>query len=53
MAGHGFTVREVNRANRAERQLHGKSDPLDAYQAAESVLADRGTSTPNSRDGLV
>ena len=53
LTGHGFTVREVNRANRAERRLHGKSDPLDAYQAAESVLADRGTSTPKSRDGFV
>ena len=42
LADHGFTVREVNRPNRAERRLHGKSDPLDAYQAAESVLADRG-----------
>lgn len=53
LTGHGFTVREVNRANRAERRLHGKSDSLDAYQAAESVLADRGTSTPKSRDGFV
>jgi transposase len=43
----------VNRPNRAERRLRGKSDPLDAYQAAESVLADRGTSTPKTRDGYV
>lgn len=53
LAGEGFTVREVNRPNRADRRLHGKSDPQDAYQAAESVLADRGTSTPKSRDGYV
>lgn len=53
LAGHGFTVREVNRPNRAERRLRGKSDPLDAYQAAESVLSDRGTSTPKTRDGYV
>ncbi len=53
LAGQGFTVREVNRPNRAERRLRGKSDPLDAYQAAESVLADRGTSTPKTRDGYV
>ncbi|MDQ0095960.1 IS110 family transposase [Paeniglutamicibacter psychrophenolicus] len=53
LAGHGFTVREVNRPNRAERRLRGKSDPQDAYQAAESVLADRGTSTPKTRDGYV
>lgn len=49
----GFTVVEVNRPNRAERRLHGKSDPLDAYQAAQSTLAHRGTSTPKSRDGYV
>ncbi|MDQ0094661.1 IS110 family transposase [Paeniglutamicibacter psychrophenolicus] len=53
LTGRGFTVREVNRPNRAERRLHGKSDPLDAYQAAESVLAERGTSTPKTRDGHV
>ncbi|MGP5318977.1 IS110 family transposase [Arthrobacter rhombi] len=53
LAGEGFTVREVNRPNRADRRLHGKSDPLDAYQAAESVLAGRGTSTPKTRDGYV
>lgn len=51
LASQGFAVREVNRANRAERRLRGKSDPLDAYQAAESVLADRGTTTPKTRDG--
>ena len=48
LAEHGFSIREVNRPNRAERRLRGKSDPLDAYQAAESVLADRGTSTPKA-----
>ena len=53
LAEHGFSIREVNRPNRAERRLRGKSDPLDAYQAAESVLADRGTSTPKARDGYV
>lgn len=49
----GFLVKEVNRPNRAQRRLHGKSDPLDAYQAAESVLADRGVSAPKTRDGYV
>ena len=53
LTGQGFIIREVNRANRAERRLHGKSDPLDAYQAAESVLAGRGTSTPKARNGYV
>lgn len=51
LAEEDFQVREVNRANRAHRRLHGKSDPLDAYLAAESVLAGRGTSTPKTRNG--
>jgi transposase len=46
-------VKEVNRPNRQARRLQGKSDPLDAYQAAESVLANRGTSTPKARTGFV
>lgn len=49
----GLKVQEVNRPNRQARRLRGKSDPLDAYQAAESVLADRGTSTPKAKDGPV
>lgn len=53
LAGAGFAVREVNRPDRAHRRLHGKSDPIDAYQAAASVLAERGTSTPKTRDGYV
>lgn len=34
----GLTVLEVNRPNRAARRLRGKSDPLDAHEAAKSVL---------------
>jgi len=49
----GLAVFEVNRPNRQARRLRGKSDPLDAYQAAESVLAERGTSTPKTKDGPV
>lgn len=49
----GLVVMEVNRPNRQARRLRGKSDPLDAYQAAESVLADRGTSIPKTKDGAV
>ena len=49
----GLTVLEVNRPNRAQRRLKGKSDPLDAYQAAQSVLAQRGLSTPKAKDGPV
>jgi len=53
LRGEGLTVLEVNRPNRAERRLHGKSDPLDAYQAAQSVLAERGISVPKAKDGPV
>ncbi|WP_104131148.1 IS110 family transposase [Cryobacterium sp. M91] len=49
----GLPVHEVNRPNRQARRLRGKSDPLDAYQAAESVLAERGISTPKTKDGPV
>lgn len=41
---------EVMRPNRQGRRLQGRSDPLDAYQATESVLADLGTATPKARD---
>lgn len=53
LAREGFEVREVNRPDRAHRRLHGKSDPVDAYQEGASVLAERGTSTPKTRDGSV
>lgn len=53
LANAGMRVVEVTRANRAERRLRGKSDPLDARQAAMSVLAGRGLSTPKQRDGDV
>lgn len=53
LVNEGMNVLEVNRHNRHARRLRGKSDPLDAYQAAESVLADRGTSTPKAKNGPV
>jgi transposase len=53
LATEGFHVVEVNRPNRQERRLRGKSDPLDAYQAAQAVLSERGTSTPKTRNGYV
>lgn len=49
----GITVIEVNRPNRKNRRQQGKSDPLDAYSAAETVLADRATVEPKHRDGYV
>ena len=53
LRGAGIQVLEVNRPNRQDRRLKGKSDPLDAYQAAQSVLAERGISTPKAKDGPV
>jgi transposase len=49
----GLCVLEVNRPNRAARRLKGKSDPLDAYQAAQSVLDGRTKSIPKAKDGPV
>ncbi|MEA9987174.1 IS110 family transposase [Subtercola sp. RTI3] len=48
-----FTVVEVARQNRQARRLKGKSDPLDAHQAAVSVLAGTDAATPKSGDGEV
>jgi transposase len=53
LRGEGLCVLEVNRPNRAARRLKGKSDPLDAYQAAHSVLDGRATAIPKAKDGPV
>ena len=37
----GIEVREVTRPDRSVRRRQGKSDPLDAYEAARAVLAGR------------
>lgn len=42
----GAVVVEVNRPERAERRRRGKSDPIDAYAAAQAVWSGRATSTP-------
>lgn len=47
------TVVEVNRPDRRQRRTKGKSDPLDAYAAAEAVLAGRATAVPKAGDGIV
>jgi transposase len=44
-------VIEVNRPNRVVRRLQGKSDPLDAENAARSVLAGTSTALPKSKNG--
>ena len=53
LTGEKVTVVEVNRPDRRQRRAKGKSDPLDAYAAAEAVLADRATAVPKAGDGIV
>ncbi len=49
----GLAVLEVNRPDRATRRANGKSDPVDAYAAAQAVASGRADSVPKSRDGIV
>lgn len=49
----GFRVLEVIRPNRQQRRAKGKSDPLDAEQAARTVLSGQGATTPKSASGAV
>ncbi|MDN5721293.1 IS110 family transposase [Corynebacterium sp.] len=44
----GIRVVEVNRTRPAERRKQGKSDRLDAYRAARSVLCGEATTDPKS-----
>lgn len=44
----GVTVVEVNRTRPAERRRQGKTDRLDAYRAARSVLSGEATTAPKS-----
>ena len=46
-------VIEVDRPNRKARRFQGKSDPIDAIQAAKAALAGERTGTPKQRDGRV
>lgn len=46
----GIAVREVSRPDRQVRRRQGKSDPLDAYQAARAVLAGRADAHAKSSD---
>ena len=49
----GFTVVEVIRPNRQVRRMRGKSDPIDAYEAARTALAEPDLPTPKTADGNV
>jgi transposase len=46
-------VIEVDRPNRKTRRIQGKSDPIDANQAAKTALAGDRTGIPKQRDGRV
>jgi hypothetical protein len=46
-------VVEVMRTDRRDRRLRGKSDFLDAENAARTVLAGNASAVPKSADGVV
>jgi len=49
----GVQVVEVDRPNRQARRRCGKSDPLDAVEAARAALSGRACGAAKSRDGNV
>jgi len=49
----GLSVVEVDRPNRQERARAGKSDPLDAIEAARAALSGRAFGQAKTRDGNV
>jgi transposase len=49
----GIEVVEVNRPNRQSRRNHGKSDPLDAVEAARAVISGRASGAGKTKDGPV
>ncbi|MDP9821955.1 transposase [Nocardioides massiliensis] len=49
-AATGIEVVEVIRPERSVRRLQGKSDPIDAYQAARAALSGRAQAAPKSED---
>jgi transposase len=53
LQAHAVTVIEVSRPNRQDRRRQGKSDPIDAINAARAVLSDLASTTPKCRDGYV
>ena len=49
----GLVVIEVDRPNRQARRRHGKSDTLDAIEAARAALSGRASGIAKSADGNV
>lgn len=53
LRGQQVELAEVIRPNRQVRRMRGKSDPIDAYAAAATVLADPDLPVPKAADGTV
>src|SRR5437660_281044 len=53
LRGQGLVVVEVDRPNRQERRRNGKSDELDAIEAARAALSGRASGIAKSADGDV
>ena len=49
----GHTVIEVHRPNRQRRRLRGKTDTIDAEEAALAVISGRASAVPKTRTGPV
>ena len=53
LARAGIVVIEIDRPNRQARRNAGKSDPLDAIEAARATLSGKASGRAKSRDGFV
>src|SRR6266571_8529297 len=53
LRGAGVAIVEVDRPNRQARRRAGKSDPLDAIEAARAALSGRACGVAKTRDGNV
>jgi transposase len=53
LAEAGVEVLEVDRPDRSERRLRGKSDTLDAEAAARAAMSGRRTTVPKAKNGRV
>jgi transposase len=53
LADMGLQVWEINCPDRSRRRRKGKSDPVDAENAARTVLAGEATAIPKDRRGFV
>ena len=53
LRGAGVAVIEVGRPNRQARRAHGKSDSIDAVEAARAALSGRATALAKTADGNV